>query len=118
MKKVGIATALALVMLLTPLAGCVGTVRTPPPSHHPVDMRPVAPFSGAIWIEGHYAYRHGNYVWVPGRYMRPPHEKSVWVPGYWKEHRRGWKWQEGHWEKGHMRDRDDRHDDDRDDYRR
>ncbi len=121
MKKARITTALVLAVLMTASLGCVSLVRTPPPSHHPVDMRPGVPFRGAVWIEGHYAYRYGNYVWMPGRYMKPPYENAIWVPGSWKNHRRGWKWEEGRWEKRHMRDRDDRqyehHDGDRDERR-
>ncbi|MEI9974771.1 MAG: hypothetical protein WDO73_23630 [Ignavibacteriota bacterium] len=31
--------------------------------------------------EGFYDYRGGRYVWVPGRWMRPPRAHAVWVPG-------------------------------------
>jgi hypothetical protein len=119
MKYARIPTALVLAVLVTASFGCVGLVNTPPPAHHPVDMRPGAPFRGAVWVEGHYTYRYGNYVWVPGRYEKPPYENAIWIPGSWKKHHRGWKWEEGRWEKRHMRDGDNRryehHDEDRDD---
>jgi len=47
------------------LSGCAATVGTPPPPHH-VEVRPlVVPSAGAVWIDGHYIYRHGDYVWEP-----------------------------------------------------
>ena len=96
MKNISLITAAALIVLMTSLSGCAASVRTPPPPAL-VEVRPVVPFHGAIWIDGYYDHRHGRYTWVPGRYMNPPHRGAVWVPGHWQQHRRGWKWKKGYW---------------------
>jgi hypothetical protein len=83
-----------LALLMTTLVGFMAYVEAPPPPH-PVKVRPAIPFATAVWIDGHYAYRRGRYVWVPGGYVRAPHPRAHWVPGRWKKHRRGWKWNEG-----------------------
>jgi hypothetical protein len=81
---------------MTFLGGCAATVSTPPPTAL-VEVRPVVPFYGAVWIDGCYEHRHNRYVWVPGRYVRPPHPRAAWVPGHWQQHPRGWKWNRGYW---------------------
>jgi len=96
MKRASIITAMALIVIATIFAGCAVTVRTPPPPAL-VEVRPVVPFVGAVWIGGYYTYEHNRYVWIPGRYAKPPRRDMHWVPGYWKEHHRGWKWTQGYW---------------------
>jgi hypothetical protein len=90
--------ALMTTLFIMFLSGCAATVGTPPPPHH-VEVRPLVPFTGAVWIDGHYIYRHGGYVWEPGRYVKPPYPGSAWTPGYWEKHHRGWRWQKGHWDR-------------------
>lgn len=96
MKTARLLMAAALVVGMATFTGCGVTVRTPPPPYH-VEVRPVVPFAGAVWVDGYYTYRHGKYVWVTGRYMKPPHAGAKWVPGHWQQHRRGWKWHKGYW---------------------
>jgi len=91
-----VGTVVALVMFLAIFTGCAVTVRTPPPPVR-VEARPVVPFRGAVWVDGYYTHRHGQYVWVPGRYMKPPRAGAAWVPGHWNKHPRGWKWVPGYW---------------------
>ena len=58
-------------------------VRVGPPASI-VETRIVAPGPG--------------YVWVPGRWDRPPRARARWVPGRWvHEGRRGWYFVDGHW---------------------
>jgi hypothetical protein len=96
MKSSRIKTALMLAAFMTGLAGCVGYVSTPPPAAR-VEVLPVIPFAGAVWVGGHYEHRHRGYVWLPGRYVKPPHRGAHWVPGHWQNHRRGWRWHKGYW---------------------
>jgi len=67
----------------------------PPPRYGVVG---VAPGPGYVWAEGFWDWRAGAYVWVPGRWMRPPRARAVWVPGSWVERpHRGWVYRRGYW---------------------
>ena len=96
MQDSKILAAAALIALMTALGGCVATVGAPPPAAL-VEVRPAIPFYGAVWIGGYYEYRHNRYIWMPGRYARPPHRGAAWVPGHWQQHHRGWRWHKGYW---------------------
>lgn len=96
MKNGQLLIAAALIALMTALAGCAVTVAGPPPAAL-VEVRPVIPFYGAVWIDGYYEYHRHRYHWVPGRYVRPPHPRAAWTPGQWQHHDRGWRWHKGYW---------------------
>lgn len=49
-----------------------------------VEVIPVVPYPGAIWISGYWNWSSGRYVWTPGYYARP---------------RPGYRWQPHHWER-------------------
>ena len=49
------------------------------------------------WIDGHYQWNGSEYVWVAGRWERPPHPGNAWVNGLWAHNRNGWYWVEGYW---------------------
>ena len=58
----------------------------------------VAPGPGFVWTDGFWDWRGGSYVWVSGRWTRPPRPRAVWVPGNWVERpHRGWEFHRGHW---------------------
>jgi hypothetical protein len=66
----------------------------PPPPQ--VEVVPVVPFVGAIWIGGYWGWSGGRHVWMPGHYEHPragyqwrPH---AWVQegGRWHLHAGGW----------------------------
>ncbi|MCB9591454.1 MAG: YXWGXW repeat-containing protein [Sandaracinaceae bacterium] len=42
----------------------------PPPPATRVVVRPAAPYSNAVWVEGHYQWNGAQYVWVPGHYVQ------------------------------------------------
>jgi len=100
------AGALAGVTLTT---GCVLHGRTavvvdaepPPPRYVEVDFRP-----GYIWIDGHWAYRGSQWIWMDGYYERerPGH---VYVHGSWSRRGGRWHWVEPRWQRGHGRVRRD-----------
>jgi hypothetical protein len=57
-------TAALFCTLLT--SGCVVVAGPPPP---PVEVVPVAPYPGAVWVGGYYVRGGGgHYVWVHGHY--------------------------------------------------
>jgi hypothetical protein len=64
----------------------VAPVAPPPPY---AEVRPAAPFVGALWIAGYWGWVGGRHEWVAGRWERPR-------PGYgWAPHR--WVQSGGQW---------------------
>ena len=57
----------------------------PPPML--VETPPPAPFAGAFWVGGYWAWE-GNWVWAHGRWAPPPHPGYTWCNPYY-EHRHG-----------------------------
>ncbi|MGH7592612.1 MAG: YXWGXW repeat-containing protein [Gemmatimonadales bacterium] len=77
-------------------AGVDVVVRRPPPER--VEVVGVAPGSGLAWIPGHYAWQGDDYVWLAGRWERPPQASyRRWAPGHWVHARNGWYWVDGRW---------------------
>lgn len=72
-------------------------VRIGPPAPI-VEVRPVPPRDGYVWVPGYYGWNHGDYRWLPGHWAKPPrrhavsteprrvHEQHGWymVPGRWR----------------------------------
>jgi len=88
-------------MLLSGAEACAATagrvyVRVGPPARV-VEVRPVSPGPGYIWIDGYHRWDGRAYVWVAGRWERPPRPRAVWVPGRWAQDRHGYYWVDGHW---------------------
>jgi hypothetical protein len=90
---------LAVAALALPLAASaqVGVaVRIGPPA--PIVERPgPPPYGGAVWIHGYHRWDGGRYVWVPGRWERPPHPGARWIDGRWERRHDGYYWREGRW---------------------
>ena len=90
----------AFVILGTLLSACAVHVGyaarygPPPPRYGVVG---VAPGPGYIWTDGFWDWRGGNYVWVTGRWMRPPHARAVWVPGGWAQEHGAYRFHRGYW---------------------
>jgi hypothetical protein len=61
-----------------------------------IETRVVAPGPDFVWVPGYHAW-NAAYIWVPGRWERPPRERAVWVPAHWQHERYGWYLVEGHW---------------------
>jgi hypothetical protein len=66
----------------------------PPPVY---EVRVVAPGPEFVWIDGYHRWNGNAYVWVAGRWERPPHPRAVWVRGHWDHSNRGYYWVEGRW---------------------
>jgi hypothetical protein len=80
--------------------------------------------AGHEWAPGHWDWRHGQYVWVQGHWIRERRGQH-WVAERWERRGDHWAMIPGHWERGHamgnrgMGDRDhdgvpNRYDRDRD----
>ena len=72
----------------------VTDVAPPAPYYETV---PVAPYAGAVWINGYWGWRGGRHYWVPGRWdhPRPGYQwrSHAWVPhgpGRWQLQGGGW----------------------------
>ena len=50
----------------------------PPPVVETVPVAPPEP--DYVWVGGYWDWNNTQYVWVPGRYRRPPGPDRVWVP--------------------------------------
>jgi len=79
-----------------PAAGQTVIYAPGPPPAVRVEPRPAAPYYGAIWVGGHWAWQ-GRWVWIPGYWVRGPQPGAVWVPGHWVARPGGWVWIAGHW---------------------
>jgi hypothetical protein len=75
-----------------------GTVYIPgPPPESVRETVVVSPGEGYVWISGHHQWQGASYVWIGGRWERPPHARARWESGRWKHRRQGWYWIEGRW---------------------
>jgi len=93
LSKLGALAALGASLFLS---SCAGEYYV---SDQPVDVvyeRPVAPYAGAVWIEGDWVYRGGRYVHSNGYWARPRHGRTY-VPGNWAHNNHGYAWHRGHW---------------------
>jgi len=80
------------------LLGCpppVVMIRPPEPR---VEVYGSPPYPEAVWIQGYWKHRRGEWIWVPGYWERRPRPHAVWVPGHWEARRGGWVWHKGRWE--------------------
>jgi WXXGXW repeat (2 copies) len=94
--------SIAVLIASATLTACAsrpyGYYRVPPPLPPPAyGGYRAAPGPGYVWTEGFYDLRGDRWVWVSGRYMRPPRPYSVWVPGRWEQNGHGWRFDQGHW---------------------
>ena len=89
------------------LAGCLAYVPGPPPldavyapgppPEAMVEVVPVAPYPGAVWIGGYWGWGSAGYAWNRGYWGRPPHPGAAWAPGRWHHYPRGYAWHPGRW---------------------
>lgn len=90
----------AVLMLGSGLTGCavrsgyVAIYGPPPPRY---GMLGVAPGPGYVWTDGYYDWRGRNWVWMDGRWARPPRAGMHWEPRTWYRHGNGYRARGGHW---------------------
>lgn len=92
-SKLGIMLAMAGSLFLS---SCAGSYYVTDQPVEPVYERPIAPYAGAIWIDGDWGWQGGRYVYVRGHWGRP-RPGHVWVRGNWERGARGYRWHRGHW---------------------
>ncbi len=91
---------LAIALLL---AGCTITTRTmrpgvivydpPPPARVSVQM---APYEGAVWVDGYWAWDGGSWYWVDGHW-EAPRNGYVYVQPNWQRRGTSWVFVPGRW---------------------
>ena len=90
----------ALLAATAVLAGCAGggyvaAYQGPPPPRYGVVG--VAPGPGYLWTDGWWDLRGRNWVWVQGRWVRPPRRSAVWVRPEWRREGDRWRFHRGYW---------------------
>ena len=78
------------------LSSCVGSYYVTDQPVEPVYERPVAPYAGAVWIDGDWTWYGGRYTYVRGHWDRP-RPGHAYVRGSWQHTNRGYRWHRGGW---------------------
>jgi hypothetical protein len=68
-----------------------------PPPPYVVGAVGVAPGPGFVWADGFWDLHGGRWVWVNGRWARPPRPRAVWEPDRWERHGNNWRHHRGRW---------------------
>lgn len=74
--------------------GIVEVDNEPPPPR--VEVVPIQPYYGAVWVGGRWQWRGGRHEWVQGRYVRP-RGGFVYAPHRWYRHGNRWRYEPGRW---------------------
>jgi hypothetical protein len=82
--------------MLTACAGGSYYVRTGPPAPRYAVIGS-APGPGYVWTNGYWDWRGRNWVWVDGRWLRPPRARAVWVGPEWRHEGNRWRFRRGYW---------------------
>jgi hypothetical protein len=72
-------------------------IKTAPPPPVSVAVVGRAPSSLYVWTPGYYKGASGRYVWVAGRWMKPPRPGMVWVAPAWQKGPNGYAFIGGRW---------------------
>jgi hypothetical protein len=92
-SKLGLMAALSASLFI---ASCGGGRYVAERPVEPYYERPVAPYAGAVWVPGNWAYRGHRYVYVKGYYAQPRRNRAY-VQGHWQQTQHGYRWQKGYW---------------------
>ena len=61
-----------------------------------VEVRPAAPFGGAVWIPGYWHWNGSHHFWVGGRWSAP-RRGAHWEPAHWERRGPRHVFIQGHW---------------------
>jgi hypothetical protein len=91
----------ALLSAVLFLGGVIGSAQTviytaPPPPVR-VGVVGVAPGPGYVWVGGYQRWNGTRYVWVAGRWARPPRVGAVWVAPRYVHRGSTWVYYRGYW---------------------
>ena len=71
-----------------------------PPPPVKVEVRPVSPGPGFVWIDGFWGYEGGHHIWQAGRWEKPPRANAHYVAPRWDRKGNQYAFREGHWKGG------------------
>ena len=77
------------------LTSCKTTVPTRPEAT--VVVRPAAPGSNYVWVDGEWRPRNRTYIYNQG-YWSAPRGSRTYRTGTWNQNKRGWYWKRGRWQ--------------------
>jgi hypothetical protein len=78
------------------MGNVVRVVQEPP--RRPEELSPTSqPFPDAVWLPGYWVWQNDQYVWLNGRWERPPHPGAAWVEPRWEQRENGYVFVEGYW---------------------
>ncbi|MES2692646.1 MAG: YXWGXW repeat-containing protein [Verrucomicrobiota bacterium] len=101
----GPGVAVLLFSAASTFAANAGGVATVPPA--PLIEKPLTPAandtpgdqpsSQHVWVQGHWRWNEGAYVWEAGRWEVPPTSTVVWHAPEWQQQANGFVLREGYW---------------------
>jgi len=97
MKKQFLTAACALFLAVGAAAAQVHITIGPPPRPREVIPVAPREHRDWVWHPGYHRWDGRAYVWVPGEYVAPPHPRARWVAGHWYHRHGEWIWVEGRW---------------------
>ena len=56
------------------------------------------PSAQHVWLNGHWRWREGNYVWIAPHWERPPVANATWIEPRWEKRENGYVLVEGYWQ--------------------
>lgn len=77
------------------LSSCAGSYYEADQPVEPVYERPVAPYDGAVWIDGDWIWSGGKYVYIRGHWDKSRPVRTY-MRGSWQHSGHGYRWQRGH----------------------
>jgi len=72
------------------------SVRIAPPRAR-VERRGPAPGRGYVWVPGYQRWDGHAYAWEPGRWDMPPRPRARWEAHHWVKRHGEWVFVEGRW---------------------
>ena len=69
----------------------------PPPPHVVIEVPWASPGYGAVWIQPHYEWVNGQWVWIHGYYEYPPRPDAVYIIGNHQYRHGDHYWVSSHW---------------------
>ncbi len=87
---------LSISILVAFIFSCASTIyvpEAPPPAKE--EIKSPRPGPKAVWVAGYWKWSGGQYVWIPGHWVKKPNGR--WVTGHWEKRPRGWVYVKGHW---------------------
>jgi len=88
---------IVLVLLFAGVGVAQTVIRTAPPPPVRAGVVGHAPGRGYVRVGGYQRWTGNGYVWVAGRWMRPPRAGAVWVSPRYVRRGGGWVFYKGYW---------------------